>query len=146
MRTNDEIDALEASAINPMRFLIATRLAAAWLALPFLMIVGLGFTNLGHFVVVVVQLGDISQGGWEGVHWTLQNPTDIFFALTKTMVMGTVILLVALYYGYTATGGPVGVGAATANSMIFNMVTLNITATTMTMLFWGLDARLPLGG
>lgn len=146
MRTNEEIDALETSGINPMRFLIGTRLAAAWLALPFLIIVGLGFTNLGHFVVVVLQLGDISQGGWEQVHWALQSPLDILFALIKTMVMGTVILLVAMYFGYRASGGPVGVGNATANSMIFNMVVVNVTATTMTMIFWGLDARLPIGG
>jgi phospholipid/cholesterol/gamma-HCH transport system permease protein len=146
MRTSDEIDALETSGINPMRFLIGTRLAAAWLALPFLIIVGLGFTNLGHFVVVVFQLGDISQGGWEQVHWALQSPADILYALIKTMFIATVILLVAMYYGYRASGGPVGVGNATANSMIFNMVVLNITATTMTMIFWGLDARLPIGG
>jgi phospholipid/cholesterol/gamma-HCH transport system permease protein len=146
MRTNDEIDALETSGINPMRFLIGTRLAAAWLALPFLIIVGLGFTNLGHFLVVVVQLGDISQGGWELVHWALQSPADILFALMKTMFMGTVILLVAMYYGFNASGGPVGVGNATANSMIFNMVAVNITATSTTMIFWGLDARLPIGG
>lgn len=146
MRTNDEIDALESAGINPMRFLIGVRLAAAWLALPFLFIVGLGFTNLGHFVVVVYQLGDISQGGWELVHWALQSPLDILYALIKTMVMGTVILLVAMYYGFHASGGPVGVGNATANSMIFNMVVVNITATTMTMIFWGLDARLPIGG
>jgi phospholipid/cholesterol/gamma-HCH transport system permease protein len=146
MRTNDEIDALETSGINPMRFLIGTRLAAAWLAMPFLIIVGLAFTNLGHFLVVVVQLGDISQGGWELVHWALQSPTDILFALIKTMFMGTVILLVALYYGFHASGGPVGVGNATANSMIFNMVVVNITATSTTMIFWGLDARLPIGG
>jgi phospholipid/cholesterol/gamma-HCH transport system permease protein len=146
MRTSDEIDALETSGINPMRFLIGTRLAAAWLALPFLIIVGLGFTNLGHFVVVVFQLGDISQGGWEQVHWALQSPSDILYALMKTMFMATVILLVAMFYGYRASGGPVGVGNATANSMIFNMVVLNVTATTMTMIFWGLDAKLPIGG
>jgi phospholipid/cholesterol/gamma-HCH transport system permease protein len=146
MRTSDEIDALETSGINPMRFLIGTRLAAAWIALPCLIIVGLGFTTRGHFVVVVLQLGDISQGGWEQVHWALQSPLDILFALIKTMFMATVILLVAMYYGYRATGGPVGVGNATANTMIYNMVVLNITATTMTMLFWGLDARLPIGG
>jgi phospholipid/cholesterol/gamma-HCH transport system permease protein len=146
MRTNEEIDALEANGINPMRFLIGTRLAAAWLALPFLIMVGLGFTNLGHFIVVVVQLGDISQGGWELVHWALQSPLDILYVLIKTMFMATVILLVSMYYGWTASGGPVGVGNATANSMIFNMVVVNITATAMTMIFWGLDARLPIGG
>jgi phospholipid/cholesterol/gamma-HCH transport system permease protein len=129
-----------------MRFLIGVRLVAAWLALPFLIITGLAFTNLGHFAVVVLQLGDVSQGGWELVHWSLQSPTDILFVVTKTMFMSTVILLLALFYGYKASGGPVGVGRATANSMMFNMVAVNITSTMMTMTFWGLDARFPIGG
>lgn len=146
MRINEEIDALEASGLNPMRFLIGTRLMAAWLALPFLIIVGLGFTNLGHFVVVVLQLGDISQGGWERVHWALQSPSDILFVEIKTMFMATVILLIAMFYGFTARGGPVGVGDATATSMVFNLVAVNFTATMTTMIFWGLDARLPIGG
>ena len=43
-----------------------------------------------------------------------QDPTDLIFSLIKGMVMATVIVLVGCYYGYTASGGPVGVGTATA--------------------------------
>jgi phospholipid/cholesterol/gamma-HCH transport system permease protein len=146
MRTSDEIDALETAGINPMRFLIGVRLAAAWLTLPFLFIVGLAFTNLGHFIVIVYQLGDISQGGWELVHWALQSPADILFALIKTTFMGTVILLVAMYYGYNARGGPVGVGTATARSMILNLILIHIIGSLGTMVFWGLNPRGPVGG
>lgn len=146
MRTSDEIDALETSGIDPMRYLIGVRLMAAWMALPFLIITGLAFTNLGHFAIIVLQLGDVSQGAWELVHWTLQNPLDILFVLIKCMFMSTVVLIVALYYGYTARGGPVGVGKATANSMMFNMIAVNITSTMATMVFWGLDSRFPIGG
>jgi phospholipid/cholesterol/gamma-HCH transport system permease protein len=60
--------------------------------------------------------------------------------------MGFVTLLAALYYGYRTTGGPVGVGTSTARSMVFNMIVVNITGTMMTMLFWGISAKLPIGG
>ncbi|MCW2986992.1 MAG: hypothetical protein JWR63_4562 [Conexibacter sp.] len=146
MRINDEIDALETAGISPMLYLVGVRLAAAWLAFPMFALIALGCTNLGSFVVVIWQLGGVSQGGWEQVHWALQSPLDILFVLIKSMVMSTVIALAALFFGYRASGGPVGVGTATANSMVFNMVVVNITATTMTMVFWGLDARLPIGG
>lgn len=146
MRTSDEIDALETSGIDPMRYIIGVRLMAAWMALPFLIITGLAFTNLGHFAIIVLQLGDVSQGAWELVHWSLQNPMDILFVLVKCMFMSTVVILVSLYFGFTAKGGPVGVGKATANSMMFNMIAVNITSTIMTMIFWGLDSRFPIGG
>ncbi len=146
MRIGEEIDAMESIGLSSMRYIVGTRLVAAFLTLPLLFIVGLAFTNLGHYVVVVVQLGDISQGGWESVHWALQNPRDILYVVIKTMFMSTVILLVAMYYGYNASGGPVGVGSATARSMIFNLVVVNVTSTLMTLLFWGLDAKLPIGG
>ena len=62
MRINEEIDALATTGIDPYRFLIAPRFVAALLALPLLFLVGLAFTNLGHFMTVVVQVGEVSQG------------------------------------------------------------------------------------
>ena len=47
-----------------------------------------------------------------------QNPPDLLFSVIKAMVMATAIVLVGCYYGYTASGGPVGVGTATAKSMV----------------------------
>jgi phospholipid/cholesterol/gamma-HCH transport system permease protein len=62
------------------------------------------------------------------------------------MVMATVIVLVGCYYGYTASGGPVGVGTATAKSMVFNTVAVHLIGMTGTALFWGKDPRSPVGG
>ena len=40
--------------------------------------------------------------------WQFQNPTDLLYSVIKAMAMATMIVLVGCYYGYTATGGPVG--------------------------------------
>jgi len=53
---------------------------------------------------------------------------------------------VAMYYGYTAKGGPVGVGTATARSMILNLVLIHIIGSVLTMVFWGLNPASPVGG
>jgi ABC-type transporter Mla maintaining outer membrane lipid asymmetry permease subunit MlaE len=54
--------------------------------------------------------------------------------------------LVGCYYGYTASGGPVGVGTATAKSMVLNTVMVHLVGMTGTALFWGKDPRSPVGG
>ncbi|HKH41072.1 MAG TPA: ABC transporter permease, partial [Solirubrobacterales bacterium] len=57
---------------------------------------------------------DVSSGGYFLIFWMFQNPPDLLFSLIKGMTMATAIVLVGCYYGYTASGGPVGVGTATA--------------------------------
>lgn len=146
MRIGEEIDALESVGIDPMRYLIATRLLATWISVPLLYVVGLLFGTVGSYLVVVVQLGELSQGGWESLHWALQDVNENLYSLTKAMVMATVIVLVGMYYGYRARGGPVGVGAATARSMLANIVLIHLIGSMGTLIFYGLDARVPLGG
>jgi phospholipid/cholesterol/gamma-HCH transport system permease protein len=75
-----------------------------------------------------------------------QSPPDLIFSLIKGMVMATVIVLVGCYYGYTASGGPVGVGEATAKSMVFNIVAVHIIGMLGTLVFWGSNPRAPIGG
>jgi phospholipid/cholesterol/gamma-HCH transport system permease protein len=146
MRINEELDAMESTGLNPMRYVVATRLVAAWLALPLIYLVGLGIHQLADYVIIVRQIGEVSQGGWELIHWAFQDPKDILFSLTKAMAMGTAIVMVAMYYGYHAKGGPVGVGTATAKSMILNLILVHIIGSLGTMLFWGLNPRGPIGG
>jgi len=146
MRISDEIDALEVMGVPPVTFLCATRLLAAWIALPFLYLVSIGAMYLASYVSVVKQVGDVSSGGYSLIFWMFQDPTDLMFSLIKGMAMATVIVLVGCYYGYTATGGPVGVGTATAKSMVFNIVAVHILGMLGTVIFWGPNPRAPIGG
>jgi phospholipid/cholesterol/gamma-HCH transport system permease protein len=146
MRISDEIDALEVMGVPPVTFLCATRLLAAWIALPFLYLVSIGVMYLASYFSVVKQVGDVSSGGYTLIFWMFQDPTDLLFSLIKGMAMATVIVLVGCYYGYTASGGPVGVGTATAKSMVFNIVAVHILGMLGTVIFWGANPRAPIGG
>ncbi len=146
MRISDEIDALEVMGIPPVTFLAATRLLGAWIAIPFLYLVAIGVAYLASYFAVVQQVGDVSSGGYLLIFWMYQNPLDLFFSLTKGMVMATVIVLVGCYYGYTASGGPVGVGTATAQSMVVNIILVHIIGMLGTVVFWGANPRAPIGG
>src|SRR3954453_17080224 len=146
MRTSAEIDALEVMGVPPVTFLCATRLLAAWIALPFLYLVSIGVMYLASYFAVVNQVGDVSSGGYTLIFWMFQDPTDLMFSLIKGMAMATVIVLVGCYYGYTAGGGPVGVGTATAKSMALKPVMGLLGGMVGTQIFWGSNPRAPIGG
>jgi phospholipid/cholesterol/gamma-HCH transport system permease protein len=146
MRINEELDAMEAQGLNPLRYVVATRLVAAWLTFPMLYFVGLTIHELADYTIIVRQIGEVSQGGWELIHWSFQDPVDLLYGQAKILTMGTAIVLVAMYYGYHARGGPVGVGTATARSMILNLILVHIIGSLGTMIFWGLNPRGPIGG
>ena len=146
MRISDEIDALEVMGINSLVFLCSTRLLAAWMVLPFMYIGAIGAGFFASYLAVVEQIGEVSSGGFFLIFWMFQNPPDLIFSLIKGMVMATAIVLVGCYYGYTASGGPVGVGTATAKSMVLNIVLVHIIGMMGTLVFWGANPRAPIGG
>jgi phospholipid/cholesterol/gamma-HCH transport system permease protein len=146
MRISEEIDALEVMGINSVTFLCATRLLAAWIVLPFMYLSAICIGFLASYIAVVKQIGYVSPGGYLLIFWQFQNPTDLLFSVIKGMSMATVIVLVGCYYGYTARGGPVGVGTATAKSMVLNLVFVTLIGMFGTQVFWGANPRAPIGG
>ena len=146
MRISDEIDALEVMGISSITFLCATRLLAAWLVLPVMYLAGIGAGFFASYLAVVQQIGEVSSGGYFLTFWMFQNPTDLVYSIVKGMTMATAIVLVGCYYGYNAGGGPVGVGTATAKSMVLNVVLVHLIGMLGTQLFWGANPRAPIGG
>ena len=144
MRIADEVDAMEVMGVKSRSYLVGTRIIAAWIAMPFLFLVGLGLMYISLYLVIVIQLGGVSPGGYLYVFWLYQNPADILYATLKTIAMGTCVVFVGCYYGYTAGGGPVGVGRNTARSMMLNMVLVHIVSMCGTQLFWGLHPNAPI--
>src|SRR6476469_1947622 len=146
MRISDEIDALEVMGIDSVLFLCSTRLLAAWMVLPFMYIAAVGAGFFASYLAVVQQIGEVSSGGFFLIFWMFQNPPDLLYSVLKGMFMATAIVLVGCYYGYNASGGPVGVGTATAKSMVMNIVLVHLIGMLGTQLFWGANPRAPIGG
>ncbi|HEX8074796.1 MAG TPA: ABC transporter permease [Thermoleophilaceae bacterium] len=146
MRITDEIDALEVMGISSMTFLCGTRLLGALIVLPFMYLAAVGAGFFASYLAVVQQIGEVSSGGFFLIFWMFQNPPDLLYSLIKGMAMAIVIVLVGTYYGYTAGGGPVGVGTATAKSMVLNTVMVHLVGMLGTQIFWGANPRAPIGG
>ena len=147
MRISDEIDALEVMGVQPdhlprrdppARRLDDASRSCTWPRS------AIGF--FASYLAVVEQIGDVSAGGYFLIFWMFQNPPDLLFSVIKAMTMATAIVLVGCYYGYTASGGPVGVGTATAKSMVLNIVLVHIIGMMGTLVFWGANPRAPIGG
>jgi phospholipid/cholesterol/gamma-HCH transport system permease protein len=146
MRISDEIDALEVMGFDSLVYLGSTRLLGMWLVLPFVYFTAIAIGFFASYLTVVTQLGAASAGGYLQLFWQFQSPVDFFYSALKAMVMATFIVLVGVYYGYNASGGPVGVGAATAKSMVVNILGIHFIGLVGTQLFWGGNARAPIGG
>jgi phospholipid/cholesterol/gamma-HCH transport system permease protein len=136
-RISEEIDALEVMGIDPRTYLIGTRLLSALIAMPFLYVTGVGLSYISSYFMIVHVLGTVSQAGFFTILWAFQNPLDLLFSMIWGVLLGTLVILVGCYYGYTASGGPVGVGKNTAKSMLVNMVLVSVIGLLAQQLFWG---------
>ncbi|MEA2348735.1 MAG: phospholipid/cholesterol/gamma-HCH transport system permease protein [Thermoleophilaceae bacterium] len=146
MRISEEIDALDVMGMDSVAYLCSTRILATWLILPFLYAIAIVVSFAGSFVAVVLQVGQVSAGGYLELFWKFQSPSDWIFSGTKGMLMGTFVVLVGCYYGFSVRGGPVGVGRATAQAMVANLIGIHIIGILTSQVFWGGSARLPIGG
>jgi phospholipid/cholesterol/gamma-HCH transport system permease protein len=145
MRISEEIDALEVMGVDSLSYLVSIKILAILLVMPFWLITGFGLMFLTSHVMSVYFFESVSPGGYETVFWTFMTQTDLLGAIASSMLMGVGIILVGCYYGFTASGGPVGVGKNTAKSMILNMIIVGIVGVASQQLFFSDLARAPIG-
>jgi phospholipid/cholesterol/gamma-HCH transport system permease protein len=146
MRVNEEIDALEVMGIPSKIYLVSTRMLACFLVLPFMYLLSLGISYLGSYVVQMVQVpaGTISSGIYADYFYRFINVQDLIFSMIKAVVFAFLIVCVAVYYGYTVTGGAVGIGRAVAKTMAVALVVTVVVNALLTQVFWGTNPNLPI--
>jgi phospholipid/cholesterol/gamma-HCH transport system permease protein len=117
MKVTEQIDAIEASAINPYRLLAATRILACILMMPLLTLGADAFGLLtGWFAQTLVEPLSFHQFIESGFHGATFNA---FLPPTfKTAVYGLIIGLIACFQGMRTRGGAEGVGRAATNSVV----------------------------
>jgi phospholipid/cholesterol/gamma-HCH transport system permease protein len=136
MRISEEIDALEVMGMDSIAYLVTTRILAILFVMPFWLLTAFGLMFLTSHVFSVYYFHSVSPGGYETVFWTFMTKADFFSAIGCSMLIGVGIIFVGCYYGYTASGGPVGVGSNTAKSMIVNLVIIGIIGVIAQQLFF----------
>ena len=135
MRVNEEIDALEVMGVPSVPYLITTRVIAGMIAVIPLYAVAL-LMSYGASEIVVT-LGYHQSGGTYGHYFTtFLIPTDILWSLVKTMVMALVVIAVCCYYGFTASGGPAGVGRAVGRAVRLSLIAVMMVDLAVGLTVW----------
>ena len=116
MKVTEQIDAMEVSATNPIKFLVVTRVLGAILMLPILVLFADAFGLVGSWIGVNIK-GDVNLVLFFSQAFASIDFMDFFPALIKTFFFGAVIGIVGCYKGYTAGKGTESVGIA-ANSAV----------------------------
>jgi phospholipid/cholesterol/gamma-HCH transport system permease protein len=126
MRVSEQIDALEAMAVDPLAYLVAPRLLAGTIMVPVLAALFDAIGILGAWVVAKYLL-HISEGPFLfRIGWYV-DPDDIYGGLEKAAVFGFILAAVGCYQGYTTSGGAEGVGRATTRAVVIASVSILIT-------------------
>jgi phospholipid/cholesterol/gamma-HCH transport system permease protein len=105
MRITEEIDALEVMGLNSLMYLCSTRLLATWIILTPVYAVAVLVSFIGSFIAVVLQVAQVSAGGYLELFWKFQSPEDYLFSFIKALAMATFVVIVGCYYGYNVRGG-----------------------------------------
>ena len=117
MKVTEQIDALEATAVDSFRFLVVTRVVACVIALPLLTSL-MNFSGLfGGYVAETTITGTPFQTYFRQAFSAIQF-SDLIPATLKTMVFGFIIATVASYLGMNTTRGTEGVGQASTKSVV----------------------------
>jgi phospholipid/cholesterol/gamma-HCH transport system permease protein len=117
MTVAEEVEAIEAMGIGPLRFLVSPRIVAVVLLMPCLVVVANIAALIGGLIISRWQLNISPSFFWQLVNEALQN-RDIIAGIVKSLLFGLIISLVSCYKGLTVTGGAAGVGTATTSSVV----------------------------
>lgn len=117
MRVTEQIDAMEAMAIDPSRYLTMPRIAAALIMLPALTVFADTLAIFGGFVVSSVSLDVSAKTFVDGMQFMFY-PGDILGGLVKACFFGGIIALMGCTSGLRAAGGAVGVGQAATRAVV----------------------------
>lgn len=145
MRISEEVDALEVMAVPSVPFLITTRVIAGVIAIIPMYTIGL----LASFLAARLNVTVINRlpGGTYDHYFDLFLPvSDVLFSYLKVIIFAVVIILIHCHYGYTAKGGPAGVGIAVGRSVRLSIVSTAILDFFLTLVIFGTSTSVSVAG
>jgi phospholipid/cholesterol/gamma-HCH transport system permease protein len=145
MRINEEIDALEVMGIRSIAYLVSTRVIAGVVVVIPLFCLSAILTNVTSRAVVGWGYGQ-STGVYDHYFNTFLQPIDMVYAFIQVTLQGGVIMLVHTYYGFTASGGPAGVGEATGRAVRTSLVAATLVTLIAALMLYGRSGNFNLSG
>jgi phospholipid/cholesterol/gamma-HCH transport system permease protein len=145
MRINEEIDALEVMGIRSVAYLASTRVIAGVIVVIPLYCVAVLMSFLAARFGTTAVYGQ-STGVYDHYFNTFLNPTDLIWSFFQAVTMAIVIMLVHTYYGFTATGGPAGVGEAVGRAVRTSLISAVFVVLFLSLAIYGQSGNFHLSG
>jgi phospholipid/cholesterol/gamma-HCH transport system permease protein len=122
--------------IPSLPFLVTTRMIAAFLAVIPLYVVALFASYLSPRLITVFIYGQ-SAGTYDHYFIQFLPPIDMVWSFLKLIVLAVMVILIHCYHGYTASGGPAGVGTAVGRAIRSSIVTIVVADFFLSFAIWG---------
>ncbi|MBM9462363.1 ABC transporter permease [Aeromicrobium sp. YIM 150415] len=145
MRINEEVDALDVMAVPSLPYLVTTRVIAGFIAIIPLYVLGL-LTSYAGSRLVTVYLHGQSAGTYDHYFNLFLPPIDILLSFVKVLIFAVLIILIHCRMGFTASGGPAGVGLAVGRSVRTTIVTVAVLDLVLSMALWGTTTTVRVAG
>ena len=145
MRINEEIDALEVIGIRSIAYLASNRLVAGVIVVIPLYCVAVIMSFLAARFGTTIIYGQ-SSGVYDHYFNTFLNPMDLIWSFVLAISMAVVIMLVHTYYGFTATGGPAGVGEAVGRAVRTSLISAAFVVMFVSLAIYGQSGNFNLSG
>ncbi|GAB3010621.1 MlaE family ABC transporter permease [Mycobacterium bourgelatii] len=136
MRISEEIDALEVMSIRSIAYLVSTRVVAGLVVIIPLYGLAITLAFLSAQATTVLFYGQ-SPGTYNHYFHTFLRLDDVAWSFAEVILVAVVVMTTHCYYGYTAKGGPVGVGEAVGRSMRLSLITIVIVVVLTAMSVYG---------
>jgi phospholipid/cholesterol/gamma-HCH transport system permease protein len=138
MRISEEIDALEVMGIKSISYLVSTRIMAGFVVIIPLYAMAMILSFLSGQVTTTLFYGQ-STGTYEHYFSTFLRPEDVFWSFVDAIIISVIVMLNHCYYGYFASGGPVGVGEAVGRAMRASLVAVALVVLFVALALYGVD-------
>jgi phospholipid/cholesterol/gamma-HCH transport system permease protein len=145
MRISDEIDALEVMGVPSMPYLVTTRVIAGVTAVIPLYAVGLLSSYLASRQITIWLYGQ-SAGTYDHYFTLFLPPEDVLWSFLKVIIFSVLVILSHCYYGYTASGGPAGVGIAVGRAVRTAIVLISVLDFFLSLAIWGATTTVRISG
>jgi phospholipid/cholesterol/gamma-HCH transport system permease protein len=146
LKVEDEIDACATMGIDPMRYVVGTRILAVVLFVPIVTFACLIGVTLGSWFEAVLVLDGVSSQKFFTIHWGVQTFGDQIHTLVAILCIAVATSVTACFYGLRANAGPASVGEVVARSLIVNLILDTAIAAFVPVFFYGTNIALPIGG
>lgn len=145
MRINEEIDALEVMGIRSIAYLASARVVAGVVVVIPLYCVAVLMSFFAARFGTTYVYGQ-STGVYDHYFRTFLIPTDLIWSFVQAIVTAVVIMLVHTYHGFTASGGPAGVGEAVGKATRTSLVSAVFVTLLVTLAVYGQTGNFNLAG